>query len=80
MRAVQTEINQQVPDSKTINVHSKMVDVLSRVTPTMMEVQEEDVDISKMTHYVKSGRKPMLTQIRKTKSRPCNGISSNLID
>ena len=41
-RAVQTEITKQVPDNEKINVHSKMVDVLSRVTPSMMkEAQEE---------------------------------------
>ena len=48
-----------------------MVDVLSKVTPSMIkEAQEKDVDISKMTCYVKSGRKPTLAQIRKIKSRP----------
>ena len=48
-----------------------MVDILSKVTPGMMkEAQEEDVNISKMIHYVKSGKKPMLTQIAKIKSRP----------
>ena len=48
-----------------------MVDVLSKVTPGMMkEAQEEDVDISKTICYVKSGKKPMLAQIRKIKSRP----------
>ena len=48
-----------------------MVDVLSRVTPSIMkEAQEEDVDISKTICYVKSGRKPTLAQIRKIKSRP----------
>ena len=48
-----------------------MVDVLSKVTPSVMkEAQKEDVDISKTMHYVKSGRKPMLAQIRKVKSRP----------
>ena len=56
---------------KKTNVHSKMVDVLSRVTPSMnKEAQEEDVDISKMIHYVKSGKKPVLAQIWKIKSRP----------
>ena len=70
-RAVQAEISQQVPDSRKINVHSGMVDVLSRVTPSMMkEAQEEDVDISKTICYVKSGKKLMLAQIRKVKSRP----------
>ena len=57
-RAVQTEINKQAPDCEKINVHSKMVDVLSRVTTSMMkEAEEEDVDISKMICYVKSGKK-----------------------
>ena len=70
-RAVQAEISQQAPDSRKINVHSGMVDVLSRVTPSMMkEAQEEDIDISKTIHYVKSGKKPTLAQIRKVKSRP----------
>ena len=70
-RAVQTEINQQAPDSRKINVHSGMVDVLSRVTPSMMkEAQEEDIDISKTICYVKSGKKPTLPQIGKVKSRP----------
>ena len=40
-------------------MHSEMVDILSRVTPSMMkEAQEEDVDISKTICYVKSGKKP----------------------
>ena len=70
-RAVQTEISQQVPDSGKINVHSEIVDVLGRVTPSMMkEAQEEDVDISKTICYVKFGKKPTLAQIRKVKSRP----------
>ena len=70
-RAVQAEISQQVPDTRKINVQSGMVDVLSRVTPSMMkEAQEEDIDIGKTICYVKSGKKPMLAQIRKVKSRP----------
>ena len=68
---VQTEIIQQAPDSGKINVHSKMVDILSKVPPGMLkEAQEEDIGISKTICYVKSGRKPMLAQIRKVKSRP----------
>ena len=70
-KAVQTGITQQVPDVKKIDVHSEMVDVLSRITPsTMKKAQEEDIDISKTIQYVKSGRKLMLAQIRKIKSRP----------
>ena len=70
-RAVQVEITQQAPDSDKVNVHSEMVDVLSRVTPSMMkEAQEKDVDISKTICYIKSGRKLMLAQIRMIKSRP----------
>ena len=41
-RAVQAEITQQMPDSEKINAHSKMVDVLSRVTPSMMKEAQED--------------------------------------
>ena len=60
-RAVEVEITLQVPDREKVSVHSEMVDVLSRVTPSMMkEAQEEGMDISKAMHYVKSGRKPML--------------------
>ena len=70
-RAVQGRNYKQAPDSEKINVNSEMVDILSRVTPSMMkEAQEEDVDISKMMHYVKSGKKTMLAQIQKIKSRP----------
>ena len=70
-RAVQIEISQQAPDSGKVNAHSEMVDILSRVTPSMMkEAQEEDVDISKTICYVKFGKNPTLAQIRKVKSRP----------
>ena len=63
-RAVQTEITKQAPENEKINVHSKMMDILCKVTPSMMkEAQEEDVDISKTICYVKSGRKPTLAQI-----------------
>ena len=54
-----------------------MMDILSRVTLSMMKkAQEEDVDISKMMCYVKSGKKPMLAQIKEIKS----GISGSLIN
>ena len=70
-RAVQTEIIQQAPESGKIKVHSKMVDVLSKVTSGMMkDAQDGDIDISKTICYVKSGKKPMFAQIRKIKSRP----------
>ena len=78
-RAVQTEISQQAPDSGKIIVHSEMVDVLSRVTPSIMkEAQEEDIDISKTIHYVKSGKKPTFAQIRKVNL--CEGTSINLTE
>ena len=70
-RVVHVEINQQAPDGEKIDAHSEMVDVLSRITPSMIkETQEEDVDISKTICYVKSSRKPLLAQIRQIKSRP----------
>ena len=72
-RAVQTEVTKQLPDSEKINMHSKMVDILSKVTPSMMKgTREEDIDISKMIFYVKSDKKPTLPQICKIKSRPVN--------
>ena len=53
-------------------MHSKMVDVLSRVTLSMMkEAQEEDVDVSKTICYVKSGKKRMIAQIKKVKIKIC---------
>ena len=62
-------------------MHSGMVDVLSRVTPSMKkEPQEEDIDISKMICYVKPGKIPMLAQIRKIKSGPVQSISVSLTD
>ena len=70
-RAVQTEVTKQVPDSKKISVHSEMVDILSKVTLGMMkEAQKEDIHISKTICYVRSGKKPILAQICKIKSRP----------
>ena len=63
-RAVQVEITQQALDSEKISAHSKMMDVLSRVTPSMMkEAQEEDADISKTISQ-----------------DLCEGICSSLID
>ena len=47
-----------------------MVDVLSKVSPEMMrQVQEEDLEISKVRCYVMLARKPSLAQIRKLKSK-----------
>ena len=48
-----------------------MLDIQSKVTPSIMkDAQEEGIDISKMIHYVKSGKKPLHAQIHKIKSRP----------
>ena len=48
-----------------------MVNVLSRVTPSMLkEAQEEGIDISKTMCYAKPRKKTMLAQIRKIKLRP----------
>ena len=66
----------QVPDSKKISMHSKMVDILSKVMLDMMkEAQVEEVDISKTIHYVKPGKKPTLAQIQKNKIKTCAKIS-----
>ena len=70
------EIAKQVLENEKTNVHIKMVDVLSRVTPSMMkEAQEEDVYTSKMICYVKSCRKPMLAQIQKIQVKSCAKVS-----
>ena len=70
-RVVQVEMTNWLPDSEKISAHSKMVDILSKVTPGMMkEDQEEDINISNTIHYVKSGQKSTLAQIHKMKSRP----------
>ena len=54
----------------TIQGISTMVDILSKVSTEMMrQVQEEDLEISKVMCYVKLGRKPSLSQIRKLKSK-----------
>ena len=58
-RAVQTEMTkqEQLPDSEKISVHSEMVAILSKVAPGIIkEAQEEDINISKAIHYVKSGK------------------------
>ena len=72
-RAVKTEMTkqEQLPDSEKISAHSKMVDIPRKVISGMMkEAQEEDSNISKTIHYVKSSKKPTLAQIKKIKSRP----------
>ena len=80
-RAVQIEISQQVPDSGKINVHSEMVDILSRVTPSMMkEAQEEDIDISKLYAMSNLARNQCLDKLGKLNLDLCKGISVSLID
>ena len=59
-------MTKQLSDSKKkkISAYSEMMDILSKVTLGMMkEAQEEDIDISKTIHYVKSDKKPTLVQI-----------------
>ena len=46
------------------------MDVLSKVSPKMVrQAQKEDLEISKVMHYVNLGRKPSPAQIRKLKSK-----------
>ena len=69
--AVQAEIKMQLPECKKISVHNRILDILSKVTPGMMkEAQGKDINISKTLCYVKSGKKPILAQKCKIKSRP----------
>ena len=63
---------QEEPKGESNNIQgtSAMVDVLSKVSPEMMrQAQEEDLEISKVRHYVMLARKPSLAQIRKLKSK-----------
>ena len=54
-------MQEQLVDSEKISVHSKMVNILSKVTPGMMkEAGEEDIDISKTICNIKSVKKPTL--------------------
>ena len=58
-RAIQHDITKQkqLPEKEKINVSSKMVDILNKVSPgRMKEAQEEDIDISNTIYYVKSGK------------------------
>ena len=60
---IQCEIakQEQLPEQENIKAHSDMLDFPSKVSPSMMKgAQEEDVNISNTTHYVKSGKKPTL--------------------
>ena len=80
-RAVQAKITKLAQDSEKINAHSKIVDVLSRVTPSMMkEAQEKNVDISKMMCYVKSGKNQCLPRYEKLSQDLCKGTSGSLIN
>ena len=66
---IQRSIHEK-PEGDNIQGVSTMADVLSKVSPDIMrQDQEEDLEISKVMHYVKLGRKPSLTQIRKLKSK-----------
>ena len=57
-----------------------MVDILNKVSPEMMrQAQEEDVNISKTMHYVKSGKKPTLAQLEKLNQEQYTGTSHNCI-
>ena len=70
--AVQEEMTKQLPDSEKISAHSEMMGILSKVTPEMMkEAQEEDIDISKTIHYIKSGKKTTLCSDTKNEIKTC---------
>ena len=63
---VKNEIQRNIHEKQerhNIQGISAMVDVLSKVSPGIMEqAQEEDLEISKVMHYVKLGRKPLSGQ------------------
>ena len=64
---VQRSIHEK-PKEKSDNIQgtSTMLDVLSKMSPEMMrQAQEEDLEISKVRHYVILASKPSLVQIKK---------------
>ena len=62
-------------------MHSEMMDVLSRVTGSMMkEAQEEDVDIIKLHAMSNLARNQYLHKLGKLNQDLCEGTSFNLID
>ena len=72
---LKTEIQKSIheePKRERDNIQgtSTMVNVLSKMSPEMMrQAQEEDLEISKIRHYVMLARKPFLALIRKLKSK-----------
>ena len=55
---------QNKPGTDKIQAHCEMVDVLGKLSPKMMkQAQGDDVDISKVMHYAKSGKKTIPAQI-----------------
>ena len=68
---IQKSIHEE-PEGESVNIQrtSAMVDVPSKVSPERMrQVQEEDLEISKVRCYVMLARKPSLAQIKKLKSK-----------
>ena len=80
-RAIQVETIQQVIDSEKINVHKEMVDVLSRVTPSMMKklIKKMLILVRQYTMLILA-ENLHLVKLEILNQDLCKGISSSLID
>ena len=54
------------PAEQDLDLHTNMIEAHSKVTPSeMKETQQSGPSISQLVQYVKAGKKPKLSQIRK---------------
>ena len=64
------ENKEDKPAQQELELHSDVIEVLSKVSPSeMIEAQQADPNIGQTVQWVKAGNKPKLSQIRKEKSK-----------
>ena len=64
------------PAQQELELHSSMIEVLSKVSPSeMKEAQQADPIISQEVQWVKAGNKPKLSPIRKEKLKKYKEVS-----
>ena len=65
---VAIENNENKPAQQELELHSSVIEVLSKVSPSeMIEAQQAQSTIGQVVQLVKVGNKPKLSQIRKEK-------------
>ena len=65
---VATQNKEDKPTQQELELHSNVIKVLSKVSPSeMIEAQQADHTISQVVQWVKAGSKPKALQIRKEK-------------